>query len=95
MARSKSRRSFSSEFRAEGVKLVLEEGLTQSKVAQDLGLGQSLLSKWVRKARSEAESGGVSSPERDELSRLRKENKVLKMERGILKKAAAFFAREM
>jgi transposase len=60
-----------------------------------LGIAQSVLSRWVARARREAEPGALTAAERDELKRLRRENDILRQERDILKKAAAFFAKEM
>lgn len=92
----RARRSFTEEFRAEAVRLVLDEGKTVSAVARDLDLTASALRTWVERARADRTKGkrGLTSEERAELSRLRKENRTLKMEREILKKAAAFFARD-
>ena len=76
---------------------MMEEGRSQALVAKDLGIAKSVIARWVKEARTEARQkppGAVTSSERDELARLRKENKVLRMEREILKKAAAFFAKE-
>lgn len=91
----KNRRTYTPEFRAKAVALVEQEGLTQSKVAQDLGLSQSLLSKWVQKARAAALPGALTDAEREEMRRLKREVEILRQERDILKKAAAFFAKEM
>jgi len=91
------RRQFSDEFRAGAVRLVLEEGKSVSQVARDLDLTTSALRMWVERARADAgkgKPGALTTTEREELAKLRKENRQLKMEREILKKAAAFFARE-
>lgn len=91
------RRQFTDEFKAGAVRLVLVEGRTVTQVAQDLDLTRSALDTWVQQARAEAGKGPpavLTSAEREELARLRRENRVLKMERDILKKAAAFFAKE-
>ena len=93
----RTRRVFTEEFRAGAVRLVLDEGRTIGSVARDLDLTPSALRTWVERARadrSKGKSGGLTSAEREELSRLRKENRVLRLERDILKKAAAFFAKE-
>ena len=90
-----ARRKFSKEFKAEAVALVLERGLSASQVARDLGVGQPTISRWVRVAQEAAAPGALSATEREELRRLREETKTLRMERDILKKAAAFFAKEM
>ena len=79
------------------VRLVLEEGLTISQVCCDLGISTSSLSRWVQQAEIDAgrgEEGALTTDEKDELRRLRRENAQLRMEREILKKAAAFFAKE-
>ena len=92
-----SRRRFTPEFKAGAVRLVLEEGRRVSTVARDLGIHDSVLGHWVKQARSDAGNGPVgalTSAEKAELTRLRKEIRILKEEREILKKAAAFFAKE-
>jgi len=77
------------------VRLVLDEGKTVSAVARELDLTASALSGWVRQARADRTKGktGLTTEERQELARLRKENRELRLEREILKKAAAFFAK--
>jgi len=93
----RTRRKFSEEFRAGAVRLVLDEGRTAGAVARELDLTESALRAWVARAeadRTKGKSGGLTTAERDELARLRKENRQLRLERDILKKAAAFFARE-
>ncbi len=90
-------RQFTPEFRAAAVRLVVEEGRSQALVGKDLGVAKSVIARWVKDARTasgQGPPGAVTQTERDELSRLRKEVKVLRMEREILKKAAAFFAKE-
>jgi len=91
------RRSFTDEFRAGAVKLVLDGGKTIPQVARDLDLTESALRTWVERARADAgrgKPGVLTSSEREELIRLRKQVRELQMEREILKKAAAFFAKE-
>ena len=85
------RRSFTDEFKAGAVRLVLDEGKTIPQVARDLDLTQSALRTWVERARADRSKGktGLTSEERAELARLRKEVRELRMEREILKKAAA------
>jgi transposase-like protein len=93
----RQRRTFTDEFKAQTVELVRKSGKTVSEVARDLDLTVSVLRTWVRQAEIDAgrgPAGALTTEEREELSRLRKENRVLKEEREILKKAAAFFARE-
>ena len=90
------RRSFTDEFKASTVRLVLDEGKSVSQVARDLDLTASALQSWVDRARADRTHGktGLTTAEREELARLRKEVRELRMEREILKKAAAFFAKE-
>jgi len=97
MAGSKRvRRHFTDEFKASTVRLVLDEGRTVSGVARDLDLTPTALRNWVEQARADRSQGktGLTTVEREELTRLRKENRVLQEEREILKKAAAFFAKQ-
>ncbi len=95
---AKSRRTFTPEFKAQAVKLVTEPGKSVAEVARDLDLSESLLRGWKR---SLAEGGDHAFPGKghppaheEELRRLRAEVKRLTMERDVLKKATAFFARE-
>ena len=91
----KTKPPYAPEFRAEAVRLVRSGGLTQSQVARDLGVSTFTLRNWLRQTEIDAgEREGLTTDEREELRRLRKENRVLREEREILKKAAAFFARE-
>lgn len=95
--RSRPRRQFSEEFKAGAVRLVLKEGRSPSQVARDLDVAPSGLANWVRQAKIDSGRGPVgalTSEEKEELSRLRRENRELRLERDILKKAAAFFAKE-
>src|SRR5215831_4979730 len=96
MAKRK-RRAFMPEFKADAVKLVKAGDRTIPQVAKDLDLTETALRAWVRQAEVDAGKGpadALTSAEREELVRLRRENKRLEMEREILKKAAAFFAKE-
>jgi transposase len=83
------RRSFTDEFGAGAVRLVLEEGKTVPQVARDLDLTESALRTWVNRARADLTKGrtGLTSEEREELRRLRKENRELRMERDIKKES--------
>lgn len=93
----RKRRSFTTEFKVEAVRLVTEEGKTVGQVARDLDLTETALRTWVERARADrgqGKAGALTTAEREELARLRKENRQLQMERDFLKKAAAFFAKE-
>ena len=82
------------EFRQEAVRIALTSGLTRRQVASDLGIGFSTLSKWIQRSRNDET---ISVPDQDlfkEVERLRKENRRLKEERDLLKKATVFFAEQ-
>src|SRR5215470_15510990 len=92
----RARRRFTDEFKAGVVRLVLDEGKPAGAVARELELTDSAVRAWVAQAQADRTKGktGLTTAEREELARLRKENRELKLERDILKKAAAFFAKE-
>ena len=93
----RARRAFSDEFKAEAVRLCKVGDRTVTQVATDLDLSETSLRGWVKRLDIDAGSGppdALTSDERTELAQLRRENKRLLMEREILKKAAAFFAKE-
>jgi len=91
------RKKYTSEFKEEAVKLVTEQGYPISETARNLGINANMLGRWKKEILGEAEGSsgnGNAKALQSELTRLRKENKRLRMEREILKKAAAFFAKE-
>ncbi len=90
------RRQFDAEFKAQAVRLVLDEGKSVGAVARELDLTETALREWVHRARADRTHGrtGLTTAEREELARLRKEVRILREEREILKKAAAFFAKQ-
>ncbi|WXH29848.1 Insertion element IS6110 uncharacterized 12.0 kDa protein [Myxococcus stipitatus] len=93
----RERRKYTPEFKARAVKMVLEEGKSRAQVAKDLDLTRSVLETWVRQSRTDAgqgPSGALTTGEKEELAQLRREVRQLRMEREILKNAAAFFAKE-
>ena len=94
--RRRPRRQFTDDFKAQAVRLVLDEEKSINAVARELDLTASTLGLWVTHERAERTHGksGLMKEERDELARLRKENRILAEERDILKKAAAFFAKQ-
>jgi transposase len=97
MSRKRKRRSFSPEYKAEVAKLVLQGGKSIGQVCRELDLTETAVRKWVKQAEVDSGNGppgALTTEEREELRRLRKENKQLRMEREILKKATAFFAKE-
>ena len=92
---SNYQRPYPPEFRREAVELYRGAGRPLSEIAAGRGISTETLRVWVRQAEIDAgEREGLSSSEREELRRLRRENRVLQQERDLLKKAAAFFARE-
>ncbi len=93
----RKRRAYTKEFKAEPVRLVLEGGRSIPDVARDLELTESALRLWIHQAQVDAgrgQPGELTTAEREELQRLRREVKTLRLEREILKEAAAFFAKE-
>ncbi len=91
----RSRAPYPEDFRREAVELVRTSGRSIPEIANDLGCTDQTLRNWVRQ--SDVDAGrreGLTSEEREELRRLRRENRTLRQEREILKKAAAFFAKE-
>ena len=92
----RTRPAYPEDFRANAVRLARSSGKSQREVARDLGVSANSLREWIKRGELDAgsRSDGLTSDERDELARLRRENRVLAEEREILKKAAAFFAGE-
>ena len=91
------RRTFTAEFKAEAVRLVETSGKSITAIARDLGIEHGSLRNWSMQARVDSgrgPAGALTTDEKEELAQLRKENRVLREEREILKKAAAFFAKE-
>jgi transposase len=92
------RRRFGREFKLEAVKLVRERGVTATQAARDLDVHVNVLRKWVKEFGQDPTQAfpghGQMKPEQQEIERLRREVARLKAERDILKKAAAFFAKE-
>lgn len=91
----RSRRSFTAEFKRDAVAMVLEQERTIADVARSLGIVESNLGNWVKQARVDrGELAGLTTEERAELTRLRRENAQLRMERELLKRATAFWVKE-
>lgn len=93
-----ARRTFSREFKIEAVRLVRDRGVSVPQAARDLDVHENVLRKWVKELGSDPQGAcpgeGQMKPEQLEIERLRREIAKLKAERDILKKAAAYFARE-
>jgi len=96
MVETRGRRQYSREYKIEAVKLITEKGLCLAQVARDLGIHENVLRKWKRRLRDDPEFAQQkkSDQQAEELRRLRRENEILRQEREILKKAAAYFAKE-
>jgi transposase len=88
------RRRHSNEFKLEAVKLAERGDVPVVQVARDLGINESLLHKWMNQFGTRAGGSRVTPDEHEELIRLRRELRIVKEERDILKKATAFFARQ-
>ena len=92
------RRKFTREFKLEAVKLIRERGVTVAQASRDLGVHATVLRNWVKAFANDAQHAfpghGQMKPEEAEIARLRREVIKLKAERDILKKAAAYFAKE-
>jgi transposase len=93
-----TRKRYTKEFKLDAIRLVTEHGCSKAEAARSLGINANMLRRWVKEY--EADEGqafrgnGRLTPEQEELRRLRAENRQLKLEREILKKATAFFAKE-
>jgi transposase len=96
--RARQRRSYTREFKVEAVKLVTERGYSVAEAARSLGIGETLLRSWKQAFETDGDQAfpghGHLPAIEEELRRLKAENKRLQMERDILKKATAFFAKE-
>ncbi len=92
------RKQYTKEFKKEAVELITVQGYSIAQAAKSLGIRDSMLGRWRKEylefAQDAFPGSGKEPAEKDEISRLREENRRLKMEKEILKKAAAFFARE-
>lgn len=95
MAR-RERRKFNDEYKAEVVALVRSSGKSIGEISRDLDLTETAVREWVQRADVDGgKRNGLTTAEREELSRLRRQVRVLEEERSILKKAATFFAKEI
>lgn len=92
------RRKFSQEFKLDAISLVKDQGYSRAEAARSLSINPNMLSRWIKEEEAEKDhafrGNGKLTAEQLELRQLREENRRLKMEKEILKKAAAFFAQE-
>lgn len=95
MSQKRSYKQYPKEFKEEAVALVREQGYSVPQAAKSLGIAANMLYKWKDKIEAELNGKALAEDERAELKRLRKEIRELRMEKEILKKASAFFAKEM
>ena len=93
-----TRRKYSREFKVEAVRMITQQNLSVAEVARDLDVSGTVLRRWKKELASEGKQAfpgnGKLTDEQEELRKLREENRQLRMERDILKKATAFFAKE-
>ena len=91
----RTRRKYTEDFKRDAVALVTEQGYKLAEAARSLDIGANLLGRWKREFEEEASGARLGSDEQEELKRLRKEVRMLRMEKEILKKASQYFAKEM
>ena len=94
-AERRQRRKFTEDFKREAVALVTEQGYSVAEAARSLDIGENLIRRWRQHIEQGSPEARLKENEREELERLRKENRMLRMEKEILKKASAYFAKEM
>lgn len=95
MAQKRTHKHYPAQFKEEAVAMVRDQGYSVPEAAKALGINPALLYRWKDKLEAQAEGRALAESEREELKRLRKENRNLRIEKDILKKASAFFAKEM
>ena len=95
MGQKRTYKQYSKDYKTEAVALVREQGYSVPEAAKSLGIASNMLYRWKDQIEAQLEGKALTEDERIELKRLRKENKTLRMEKDILKKASAFFAKEM
>ena len=88
-----TRKKISAETKEQAIRLVVEHGVKVPKVAAELGIGRSTIEKYLKEYRDK-DSDGVTVDEKAELKRLREENRILKLEKELLKKATVYFAKQ-
>ncbi len=93
--KKRQRRNYPEDFKRDAVALVTEQGYSLAEASRSLGVSANLIGRWKRDFEEQSGGNMLSQDEREELKRLRRENRELRMEKEILKKASAYFAREM
>ena len=93
--RARSRRTYSVEFKREAVALVADQGYSKVDAGRSLDVPANMIGRWQREFAEQSRGQSLSRDEREELKELRRENRQLKMETDILKKASAYFAKAM
>lgn len=91
----RTRRKYTEDFKRDAVSLVTEQGYKVTEAGRSLGIKPDLIRRWRQEFDQEMTGERLSADEREELKRLRKENRLLRMEKEILKKASQYFAKEM
>lgn len=95
MGKKRTYKQYSKEFKEEAVNLVLEQGYSVPEAAKSLAIATNMLYRWKQQMEEQRQGKALEEDEREELKRLRQEVKNLRLEKEILKKARAFFAKEM
>ncbi len=95
MSQKRAYKQYSKEFKGKAVALIRKQGYSIPEAAKSLGIISKIMNKWKARVEDQLVGKVPAEDERDELKRLRKEVKQLRMEKTILKKASAFFAKEM
>lgn len=94
-SRKRARRTYSAEFKREAVALVTEQGYSKTDAGRSLDIPPNMIGRWMKELEQQSDGTTLNADERDELKQLRRENRELKMETDILKKASAYFAKQM
>jgi transposase len=93
-----TRKKYSKEFKLDAISLVLDQGYTRTAAASSLGINANMLTRWIKEQQADDghafRGNGKLTPEQEEIRQLKEENRRLKMEKDILKKATVFFAKE-
>ncbi len=91
----RTKRTYTEDFKRDAVALVTEQGYSKAEAGRSLEIPANMIGRWLQEFEQQASGSSLSTDEREELKQLRRENRELKMEKEILKKASAYFAKEM